>query len=391
MTRASRISLAAALLLGAFTVEPRAWAAGCESSVPYVSGEGGYAQYRIPAVVRTTHGTLLAFAEGRHATAGDSGDIDVVLRRSADGGCSWSPLQVVADGNGDTRGNPAPVVDPKSGEVVLVTSYNDGSVSEAQIMRGQVTEAQSRRVYVQRSRDDGRHFTRPREITAQVKPSGWRWYATGPGHAVALTRGPHRGRLVVAADHSAAPRAGSGDTGQEARYYGGHAIYSDDGGLAWHLGFVDDSYTGNDNANETTAAQLPDGRLYFNARDQNGLSPGNRLEAWSSDGGETLDAAYTVQPTLARVPVVEGSVLQLQGSEAPLLFSAPSVPTARKAMALWTSTDQGITFGRLRTLSARKAAYSDLVQVDRSTVGVLYETGTKTAYDTIEFRRVAAP
>ncbi|MEU6199264.1 sialidase family protein [Streptomyces sp. NPDC047061] len=391
MTRASRISVAAALLLGAFTVEPRAWAAGCESSVPYVSGEGGYAQYRIPAVVRTAHGTLLAFAEGRHATAGDSGDIDVVLRRSADGGCSWSPLQVVADGNGDTRGNPAPVVDPKSGEVVLVTSYNDGSVSEAQIMRGQVTEAQSRRVYVQRSRDDGRHFTRPREITAQVKPSGWRWYATGPGHAVALTRGPHRGRLVVAADHSAAPRAGSGDTGQEARYYGGHAIYSDDGGRTWRLGFVDDSYTGNDNANETTAAQLPDGRLYFNARDQNGLSPGNRLEAWSSDGGETLDAAYTVQPTLARVPVVEGSVLQLQGAEAPLLFSAPSVPTARKAMALWTSTDQGITFGRLRTLSALKAAYSDLVQVDRSTVGVLYETGTKTAYDTIEFRRVAAP
>ncbi|MER7188471.1 sialidase family protein, partial [Streptomyces hyaluromycini] len=193
------------------------------------------------------------------------------------------------------------------------------------------------------------------------------------------------------ADHSAAPRAGSADTGREARYYGGHAIYSDDGGLSWHLGFVDDSYTGHDNANETTAAQLPDGRLYFNARDQNGLSPGNRLEAWSSDGGETLDAAYTVQPTLSRVPVVEGSVLQLQGAEAPLLFSAPSVPTARKAMALWTSTDQGITFERLRTLSARKAAYSDLVQVDRDTVGVLYETGTRTAYDTIEFRRVPAP
>lgn len=391
VTRASRISLAAALLLGAFTVEPRAWAAGCESSVPYVSGEGGYAQYRIPAVVRTPRGTLLAFAEGRHTTTGDSGDIDVVLRRSSDGGCTWDALRVVTDGRGDTRGNPAPVVDPRSGQVVLVTSYNDGSVSEAQIMRGQVTEAQSRRVYVQRSGDDGRHFTGPHEITAHVKPSGWRWYATGPGHAVALTRGPHRGRLVVAADHSAAPRAGSADTGREAKYYGGHAIYSDDGGLSWHLGFVDDSYTGHDNANETTAAQLPDGRLYFNARDQNGSSPGNRLEAWSSDGGETLDAAYTVQPTLARVPVVEGSVLQLGGVDEPLLFSAPSVPTARRSMALWASTDEGITFGRLRTLSDHKAAYSDLVQVDRRTVGVLYETGTRTAYDTIEFRRVTAP
>ncbi|MFE2070079.1 exo-alpha-sialidase [Streptomyces sp. NPDC059467] len=392
MTRLSRISVTAALILGAFAVEPKAWAtATCESSVPYVSGEGGYAQYRIPAVVRTWRGTLLAFAEGRHSTTGDSGDIDVVLRRSTDGGCRWGPLQVVADGKGDTRGNPAPVVDPRSGQVVLVTSYNDGSVSESQIMRGQVAKEQSRRVFVQRSQDDGRHFTKPHEITAQVKPAGWRWYATGPGHAVALTRGPHRGRLVVACDHSGVPRPGSSDTGREARYYGGHAIYSDDGGHSWHLGFVDDSYTGHDNANETTAAQLPDGRLYFNARDQDGSSPGNRLDAWSSDGGETLDAAYTVQPTLGQVPVVEGSTLQLQGSEAPLLFSGPSVPTARKAMALWTSTDEGITFDRLRTLSDLKAAYSDLVQVDANTVGVLYETGTKTAYDTIEFRRLPAP
>ncbi|MFG3017590.1 exo-alpha-sialidase [Streptomyces sp. NPDC048254] len=391
MTRASRISLAAALLLGAFAVEPRAWAATCDSSVPYASGEGGYTQYRIPAVVRTWHGTLLAFAEGRHTTAGDSGDIDVVLRRSSDGGCTWGPLQVVADGEGNTRGNPAPVVDPRTGDIVLVTSYNDGSVSEDQIMRGQVTKEQSRRVFVQRSRSDGRSFTAPREITAQVKPPGWRWYATGPGHAVAVTEGPHRGRLVVAADHSGPPRPGSSDTGREARYYGGHAIYSDDGGRSWHLGFVDDSYTGRDNANETTAAQLPDGRIYFNARDQNGTSPGNRLDAWSSDGAETLDAQFTVQPTLRRVPVVEGSVLQLQGPGAPLLFSAPSIPTARQAMALWTSTDEGLSFDKLLTLSGRKAAYSDLVQVDGSTVGVLYETGTRTAYDTIEFRRVAAP
>ncbi|MFQ3562605.1 sialidase family protein [Streptomyces gramineus] len=392
MTRASRISLAAALLLGAFTAAPKAWAAAtCESSVPYTSGTEGYAQFRIPAAVRTGRGTLLAFAEGRHSTTGDSGDIDVVLRRSSDGGCTWGPLQVVTDGNGDTRGNPAPVVDPRTGDVVLVTSYNDGSVNEAQIMRGQVTAGQSRRVFVQRSRTDGRSFTAPQEITAQVKRADWRWYATGPGHAVALTEGPHRGRLVIAADHSGPPRAGSTDTGREARYYGGHAIYSDDGGHRWHLGFADDSYTGRENANETTAAQLPGGRIYFNARDQNGSSPGNRLDAWSSDGGQTLDAPYTVQPTLRRVPVVQGAVLQLQGPDAPLLFSAPSVPTARQAMALWTSTDQGISFDQLLTLSTLKAAYSDLVQVDRGTVGVLYETGPRTAYDTIEFRRVAAP
>lgn len=391
MTFLSRGVLAATVLLAPLTaVHPAHATSGCVSSVPYTAGEGGYDTYRIPAAVVTGRGTVLAFAEGRHDGAGDSGDIDVVLRRSTDGGCTWGPLTVVAAGQGDTRGNPAPVVDPRTGTVVLVTSYNSGAVTEAQIMRGEVTPAQSRRVFVQRGQDDGRRFTPPRDITAAVKPPHWRWYATGPGHALALTRGPHAGRLLVPADHSAAPPPGSPDTGQEPRYYGAHALYSDDGGRTWHLGFVDDGYDGVTNANETSAAQLPDGRLYFSSRDQNGSSPGNRLDAWSSDAGETLDSPYAVQSTLNDVPVVQGSVLQLPGAQAPLLFSAPSVPTARRAMALWRSTDGGRTFARALTVSDRPAAYSDLVRVDADTVGLLYEAGTKGPYETIEFRRLPA-
>ncbi|MFI5688554.1 exo-alpha-sialidase [Streptomyces sp. NPDC051636] len=387
MTLLSRALLAAAALLTPLTTTQAAHATpGCTSSVPYVSGAGGYDTYRIPAVVTTRSGILLAFAEGRRNSAGDTGDIDVVLRRSTDGGCTWGPLRVVAAGNGDTRGNPAPVVDPRTGAVVLLTSYNSGAVTEAQIMRGEVTPERSRRVFVQRSRDDGRHFTPPRDITAAVKPKGWRWYATGPGHAVALTRGPHRGRLVVPANHSAAPPAGSPDTGQEARYYGAHAIHSDDGGHTWELGFVDDSYDGAENANESTAAQLPDGRLYVNSRDQNGTSPGNRLDSYSSDGGQTLDRPYAVQPALDDVPVVQGSVLQL--THGPLLFSGPSVPTARRAPAIWRSTDGGATFTKALTLSDQRAAYSDLVQVGPGTAGILYETGATGTYDTIEFRRL---
>ncbi|MFE5889242.1 exo-alpha-sialidase [Streptomyces sp. NPDC056462] len=362
--------------------------AGCTSSVPYVSGEGGYDTYRIPATITTPRGTVLAFAEGRHDGAGDTGDIDVVLRRSLDGGCTWGPQSVVASGDGDTRGNPAPVVDPRTGAVVLVTSYNSGDVTEAQIMRGEATPEQSRRVFVQRSADDGRHFSSPRDITGQVKPSNWRWYATGPGHAIALRRGPHAGRLVVASNHSAAPTPGSGDTGQESKYYGAHAIYSDDGGRSWRMGFVDDSYDGFSNANESTAAELPDGRLYFNSRDQNGTSAGNRLDSHSGDGGETLDRPYTVQPALNEVPVVEGSVLQLPGVRGALLFSGPSVPTARQSMAVWRSTDGGATFTKALTLSQQRAAYSDLVPLGRGVVGILYETGVEGTYETIEFRRL---
>ncbi|MGW0628920.1 sialidase family protein [Streptomyces sp. NPDC002758] len=390
MTFLSRTILAATVLLTPLvTVHTAAASPGCTSSVPYVSGAGGYDTYRIPATVTTRRGTVLAFAEGRHNSAGDTGDIDVVLRRSTDGGCTWGPLSVVAAGDGDTRGNPAPVVDPRTGAVVLVTSYNSGDVTEAQIMRGEVTPQQSRRVFVQRSWDDGQHFSRPYDITAAVKPSGWRWYATGPGHAVALTRGPHRGRLVVPANHSAAPPVGSADTGQEAKYYGAHALYSDNGGRTWHLGFVDDSYDGRENSNESTAAQLPDGRLYFSSRDQNGTTPGNRLDTYSSDGGRSLDRPYAVQHTLDDVPVVQGSVLQLRGAQAPLLFSGPSVPTARQAMAVWSSTDGGLTFTTALTLAQDRAAYSDLVQLGQGTVGLLYETGTTGTYDTITFRRLS--
>ncbi|MEW2395921.1 sialidase family protein [Streptomyces sp. NPDC046862] len=359
---------------------------GCTSSVPYTAGEGGYDTYRIPATITTPGGAVLAFAEGRRNSASDTGNIDVVLRRSIDGGCTWGPAKVVAAGKGDTRGNPAPVVDPRTGRVVLVTSYNSGAVTEAQIMRGEVTPEQSRRVFVQTSTDDGRSFTAPRDVTAAVKLPDWRWYATGPGHAVALTRGPHAGRLVIPSNHSIAPPAGSPDTGQEPKYYGAHAIYSDDGGVTWRLGFVDDSYDGHANSNESTAAELPDGRLYFSSRDQNGTSAGNRLDSYSSDGGATLDRPYTVQPTLNDVPVVQGSVLQLK--DGPLLFSGPSVPTARQSMAIWRSGDGGATFTKASTVSTQRAAYSDLVRLGGARVGLLYETGVAETYERIEFRRV---
>ncbi|MEU8617784.1 sialidase family protein [Streptomyces sp. NPDC048623] len=365
---------------------------GCASSVPYRAGTGGYAVYRIPAVVRTPAGTLLAFAEGRVHGAGDSGAVDLVQRRSADGGCSWGPLRVVAAGHGDTRGNPAPVVDPASGDIVLLSTGNAGTATESAVLQGKVDAARSRRVYVQRSTDDGRTFSAPRDITASAKRDDWRWYATGPGHAVALAHGRYAGRLVVPANHSAAPPPGSADTGREPRHYGAHALYSDDGGRSWRIGYADESYDGQVNSNESTVAELPDGSLYFSTRDQLGTAPGNRADSRSADGGLTLDRPYAPQPALAAVPVVQGSLLYVPGRgpgrTGRLLFSAPSAPDRRAALALWTSTDGGRTLTRALTLSPRPAAYSDLVRLGPGTVGVLYETGARGPYESIVFRRV---
>jgi sialidase-1 len=378
---------ALAVTAGLGAAPAQATGAKCTVSVPYTAGTEGYSAFRIPAIVTTRSGDLLAFAEGRSDGLGDAGNIDTVLKRSSDGGCTWQPLKVIEDTGPNTSGNPAPVV-TASGRIVLLTNYNAGTATETAILRGQVSAEDGRRVFEQHSDDDGSTWSAPREITATTKLPSWRWYATGPGHATLLTHGPHRGRLVVPANHSIAPPPGSPDLGSEAKYYGGHDLYSDDNGRTWHIGYVDDNPDGQVNANETTATELPDGRVYFNTRDQNGTAPGNRADAYSLDGGRTLSAPFRPQPALAG-PVVEGSVLQARGPKAPLIFSGPAAPATRAIMTLRTAHDGGATWKSALTVSQLPAAYSDLVQLDARTVGLLYETGNAGANETITFHRIA--
>jgi sialidase-1 len=364
------------------TTGERVAAASCTASVPFQRGYEGYHTFRIPAVVVTGKGTLLAFAEGRKGAAGDSGEIDTVARRSSDGGCTWGPLIVAADHGTDTIGNPAPIV-TSTGRIVLVSVHNGGSVTETQIRRGEVSAADARRVFVRHSDDDGATWSQEREITDQTKNPEWRWYATTPGHAFQLKHGPHAGRLVIPANHSIPP-TGS-DTGTEGKYNGGHDIYSDDLGETWHIGYVDDNPDGYVNVNETTGTELPDGRIYFNTRND-ATSPGHRADAYSSDGGATLDLPFRPNATLV-APVVESSVLQLDDPDL-LLFSGPSEPATRAAMSVRRSRDQGVTWDKAYTVSGVPTAYSDLVRVDGATVGLLYETGNFSAYETITFRRI---
>lgn len=365
---------------------PDAQRGTCSASVPFAAGDG-YEIYRIPSIVRADNGRLVAFAEGRE-TRSDAGSIDIVRRISDDGGCTWGPQAVVADQGDNTIGNPSPVVDPRTGDIVLLSTRNAGTATEDEILRGDVPPEDSRRVFVQRSTDDGRTFSDLREITPSAKRADWRWYATGPGHSIALTRGEHRGRLVVPANHSSAPPDGSGDTGEEDKYYGAHSLYSDDGGRTWQIGFSDDSFDGEVNTNESTVAQLRGGSLYFNARDQNGSSPATRADGISIDGGESLDTPYAPQPGLVG-PVVQGSVLQVRGFGWPLLYAGPSDPDNRAAMAIRVSDDGGRTWENRHQVSDDPAAYSDLVQLRGHRVGLLYETGEDDTYETITFERVS--
>jgi sialidase-1 len=123
-------------------------------SVPFRAGTERYASFRIPAAVTAADGTVLAFAEGRVASPEDYGDIDLVLRRSGDGGRTWGPLTVVDKNGRDTAGNPAPVV-LANGRILLVYIRSAADATERRIRRGEVPAADGRRVWVRHSDDHG--------------------------------------------------------------------------------------------------------------------------------------------------------------------------------------------------------------------------------------------
>ncbi len=190
----------------------------------FQSGFDGYHTFRIPALAVTRNGTILAFCEGRKNSRADTGDIDLLVKRSSDGGRTWTPPQIVWSDGENTCGNPAPVMDRTTGIIHLLMTWNCGSDREADIHAGRGRD--TRRVFITRSTDEGRTWAKPREITPTVKRPDWRWYATGPVNGIQLTRGPHAGRLLIPCNHSS-----PGPEGRAVSW--SHVIYSDDAGRSW--------------------------------------------------------------------------------------------------------------------------------------------------------------
>lgn len=336
----------------------------------FKSGSDGYHTFRIPVIVRATNGDLLAFAEGRKNGSGDAGDIDIVLKRSQDGGRTWGPVRLVQDEWSDptakvTIGNPTPVVDQfdthHRGRLWLVFTRNNA------------------RFFVTSSDDHGQTWSRPREITATASRPEWTWCASGPVHAIQLTRGKHVGRLVIPCDHNMGK---GGSTGS-------HLVYSDDHGGSWKLGAVDTHAAADPvHPDECVAVELVDGRIYVNMRDENGSSAATRAAAYSSDGGENFDAPFVAEPSISS-PVVQNSMLRFaardQGAaENLVLYCGPGDPKARRDLTVRVSRDEAKTWQRPTVIHAGPAAYCDLVKLNDREFGVLYEAGAK-LYDEILF------
>jgi sialidase-1 len=362
----------ALFLLAANTALAATHAASFTATNLFTAGLGAYHTYRIPALAVTPMGTVLAFAEGRKTGRGDAGDIDLLLRRSPDGGQTWEAVQVVWDDSTNTCGNPCPVVDRTTGTIWLLLTWNRGDDAEPKIIAR--TSVDTRRVFLSRSADDGRTWTPPHEITATVKPTNWTWYATGPGAGIQLVQSPYAGRLVVPCDHI---EAGT-------RHYYSHVIYSDDHGATWRLG----GQTPRPGVNECEVAELADGRLLLNMRNYDPAQAARQI-AFSADGGSTW-LGQRHAPDLIE-PICQASLRRLgwpdRHNPGVLLFSNPA-STRRERITVRASFDEGATWPLARLVDPRPSAYSCLATLPDGRIGLLYEAGARSPYETLVFVRL---
>ena len=370
MMQYQRISATAAFIAAALIVPAGHTCLADDQPVKtdvFVSGTDGYHTYRIPAVIVTPKGTVLAFCEGRKTSRSDHGDLDLVLRRSSDRGKTWAPMQIVYEEGGDAKitiGNPCPVVDRDTGRVWLPFCRNND------------------KVFVTYSDDDGATWAKPTEITDSVKTPGWGWYATGPGVGIQLERGKHKGRLVVPCDHS--------EEIDGKRVMLSHVFYSDDHGQTWKLGGTVDRYT-----DECQVVELSDGTLMINMRNYWGRD-GKRQDkdkmravAISRDGGVTW-GDLRFDRTLIE-PICQASFLRYSAKGQPgdcrLLFSNPASTTTRHQLTVRLSSDEGKTWPVAKLLHEGPSAYSCVTVLPDGLVGCLYEAGEKHAYEKIVFAR----
>lgn len=336
----------------------------------FQKGQDEYACFRIPAIVQSKTGILLAFAEARKNSCSDTGDIDLILKRSEDGGRTWSKMITVWDDGDNVCGNPTPIIDQTNGRILLISCWNSGKDHEKEII--DQTSKDTRRVFMLYSEDDGKTWSQPKEITSTVKHPDWTWYATGPCHGIQLQNRQYEGRLVAPANHMVAGT----------KTYHSHIIYSDDRGETWNLGGIVSEHGGN----ESSVVELKNGDLMLNMRNYNREESKTRSFAISSDGGEIWSETKYLSELVE--PVCQGSMLNYTKNgkiSNNLLFSNPASTDKREKMTVRLSKDNGKTWPYSHLVYPGPSAYSDLVNLPDGNIGLLYENGSQNPYEKIGF------
>jgi sialidase-1 len=340
----------------------------------FQAGQDGYSIFRIPGLVVTPKGTIIAYCEARKTTS-DWGEIDILLRRSTDGGATWSPPARVADMPADAVRNAyAPKKVPSDRAITLNNPVAIADRSGAVHLLYCVEYA---RCFYRRSDDDGVTFSEPVEITGAFEPMraahDWKVIATGPGHGIQL----RSGRLLVPVWISLGTLNGHGDSRVA-------TIYSDDGGKSWKAGEVLPASENFESPNETAAAELSDGRVMLNIRHPAKPPAFRGVTTGRSGIGEWEPVRFD---EALPEPVCMASLLSL--GDGRLLFSNPHNATSRERrnLTIKLSADDGASWPIARTLEPGPSAYSDLAVGADGTMYCLFERGEKKPYEKLTLAR----
>lgn len=362
------------LILTAFATLAAALGAEPFRTDVFTTGGQGYAMFRIPGLTVTPKGALLAYAEGRKSSSSDWADIDIVVRRSEDGGATWSDLKAIGKLPATPAQNPAAA---RLGRPASHITYNN-PVAFADRKKGLVHFiycVEYMRAFYLRSDDDGRTFSAPVEITSTFdqfqKDYAWKVFATGPGHGIQL----RNGRLLVPVWLS------TSETNPHKPSVAA-TIYSDDHGKTWKRGDIAVPSQGEVvDPSETVAVQLASGRVMLNART---ISPRHRRVVLTSKDGATKWSAPRFQQELVE-PVCFGSLVRHSGKK--LLFvnpdnllkagleGAPGQSRDRRNLTIRLSEDDGETWKTQRVIDPGWTAYADLNTSPDGAIYVLYERG----------------
>ncbi|MFN3166212.1 MAG: exo-alpha-sialidase [Phycisphaeraceae bacterium] len=332
------------------------------------AGQEGYAVYRIPGFAIASDGSLLLFAEGRpnQSDPGAAGDIDLVYKRSADAGQTWSGLTALRERPGFDFSDPRVVIDDATGQAHLLYVQWPTLCGQACVPTG--LSNNSSVVYHHVSADHGATWSAPTSINTQVKDPAWASLNTGPGLGIQLKwqdADPSRnGRLVVPGHHR--PTA-----------YRGVAIYSDDGGATWSSGTGSTPHF----ADESEIIELTNGDLLWDAR----VSGSGRNRSISSDGGQTWVNASSGDIPVSAVDtgMVRYSAKRAGDDRDRILYSAPlgtpaGAGNGRTNIGVWTSYDEGKTFINPVQIEPGSAAYSVIDKLNDGSVGLVYEVDHNT-------------
>lgn len=247
----------------------------------FMGGHDGYPAYRIPSIVVTSKGSVLAFAEARKSLS-DQSENDIVCKRSMDGGATWSDLQLIHDDGANSLNNPTAVVEQGSGRVFVMYQRIPAHLKETS--KGTATGLDGESIYrnlLVRSDDDGLTWSTPLDVTATTKrPDRATTICSGPGIGIQLTRGNHKGRLIIPFNEG------------PFWLWQNFAVFSDDAGETWKMGvdapgaFVSDAKLGQrSQVNEVQMVEMSDGGVRLDSRRFAGAAL--RKTSVSRDGGVT--------------------------------------------------------------------------------------------------------